>query len=58
MRDKINKPRHIKLSDKEKVLKEVYPNKGESKSDFISRFMSVTKKEYPDIKQRYAVALS
>ena len=41
---------------KKKRLKEVYPNKGESKKDFISRFMSVTKKEYPDIKQRYAVA--
>lgn len=41
---------------KRKRLKEVYPNKGESKKDFISRFMSVTKKEYPDIKQRYAVA--
>lgn len=40
------------------ILHEVYPNKGESKEDFISRFMSVTKDEYPDIKQRYAVALS
>ena len=39
-------------------LNEVYPNKGESKKDFIARFMSVTKDEYPDIKQRYAVALS
>lgn len=43
---------------KKKRLKEVYPNKGENKKDFISRFMSVTKKEYPDIKQRYAVANS
>lgn len=42
----------------EKELNEVYPNKGESKDDFISRFMSVTKNEYPDRKQRYAVALS
>lgn len=42
----------------EKELNEVYPNKGESKEDFISRFMSVTKDEYPDQKQRYAVALS
>ena len=40
------------------VINEVYPNKGESKKDFIARFMSVTKDEYPDIKQRYAVALS
>lgn len=39
-------------------LEEVYPNKGESKKDFIARFMSVTKNEYPDVKQRYAVANS
>ena len=43
---------------KKKRLKEVYPNKGESKKDFISRFMSVTKKEYPDTKQRLAIANS
>ena len=42
----------------EATLTEVYPNKGESKKDFIARFMSVTKDEYPDIKQRYAVANS
>lgn len=42
----------------ESKLVEVYPNKGESKQDFIDRFMSVTKDEYPDRKQRYAVALS
>ena len=42
----------------ESLLTEVYPNKGESKDDFISRFMSVTKDEYPDQKQRCAVALS
>ena len=40
------------------TLLEVYPNKGESKKDFIKRFMSVTKDEYPDIKQRFAVANS
>ena len=39
-------------------INEVYPNKGESKKDFIARFMSVTKDEYPDVKQRYAVANS
>ena len=39
-------------------LNEVYPNKGESKKDFINRFMRVTAKEYPDVKQRYAVANS
>ena len=42
----------------EETLVEVYPNKGESKKDFISRFMKVTKNEYPDVKQRYAVSLS
>lgn len=42
----------------EDILNEVYPNKGESKEDFISRFMKETKSEYPDIKQRYAIALS
>lgn len=41
-----------------KQLNEIYPNKGESKKDFIARFMSVTKDEYPDVKQRYAVANS
>lgn len=39
-------------------LNEVYPNKGESKKDFINRFMKVTAEEYPDVKQRYAVANS
>lgn len=42
----------------ESLLNEVYPNKGESKKDFIARFMSATKDEYPDIKQRYAVCMS
>lgn len=42
----------------ESVLTEIYPNKGESKKDFISRFMSATKDEYPDEKQRIAVAYS
>ena len=39
-------------------LLEVYPQKGETKSDFINRFMRVTGAEYPDVKQRYAVANS
>ena len=43
---------------KSESLNEVYPNKGESKKDFISRFMSVTKDEYPDQKQRFAIANS
>lgn len=48
----------IKSSLEEKIINEIYPNKGESEKDFISRFMSVTKDEYPDVKQRYAVAKS
>lgn len=44
--------------DNENQINEVYPNKGESKEDFIDRFMSVTKDEYPDSKQRFAVANS
>jgi hypothetical protein len=51
-------PKQSNESLQESVITEVYPNKGESKKDFISRFMSVTKDEYPDRKQRYAVALS
>lgn len=39
-------------------FKDVYPNKGETKEDFISRFMKETKEEYPDYKQRLAVAYS
>ena len=46
------------LEKRNSKLNEVYPNKGESKEDFISRFMSATKDEYPNIKQRYAVANS
>ena len=41
-----------------KKITEIYPNKGESKKGFISRFMSATKDEYPDEKQRLAVAYS
>ena len=51
----------VKVYDEAKTkesLNEVYPNKGESKKDFINRFMRVTAKEYPDVKQRYAVANS
>lgn len=52
------KKKNFKRSEKSLELNEVYPNKGESKKEFINRFMSVTKDEYPDRKQRYAVALS
>lgn len=37
---------------------DVEPRQGESKADFISRFMEETKEEYPDVKQRLAVAYS
>ena len=40
------------------TLKEVYPQKNETKSDFTNRFMRVTAREYPNVKQRYAVANS
>lgn len=39
-------------------INDVEPRKNESKEDFISRFMSETKEEYPDEKQRLAVAYS
>lgn len=39
-------------------VKDVNPKKGESKEDFIARFMKETKNEYPDEKQRAAVAYS
>ena len=47
----------LKFKLVEEILSEIYPNKGESKKDFIARFMSATKDEYPDVKQRYAVSL-
>ena len=42
----------------ESLVTEIYPNKGEDKKHFIARFMSATKDEYPDVKQRFAVANS
>lgn len=39
-------------------IHDVDPAEGESKADFIARFMNETKSEYPDEKQRYAVANS
>lgn len=42
----------------ETLLLEIYPKKGESKKDFLQRFMSELVDEYPDEKQRYAVANS
>lgn len=37
-------------------IKDVNPREGETKEEFISRFMSETKEEYPEEKQRFAVA--
>lgn len=48
---------HAKGYDSKKI-KDVKPRKGESKKDFIARFMKETKKEYPDEKQRAAIAYS
>ena len=39
-------------------IKDVEPKKDESKEEFIARFMNETKSEYPNEKQRYAVANS
>lgn len=39
-------------------MHDVDPRSGESKDDFIARFMEETKNEYPDEKQRLAVAYS
>ena len=47
-----------KVFFRDSKLNDINPKEGESKSDFISRFMSETKEEYPDEKQRLAVAYS
>lgn len=47
-----------KIIDSKSAIKDVNPKEGESKRAFIARFMSETKGEYPDRKQRYAVANS
>ena len=44
-------------TDDVRVL-DVKPKKGEKKKEFLQRFMKETEKEYPDEKQRYAVANS
>ena len=45
--------------DEEDVfIKDIKPKKGETEEEFISRFMKATKAEYPDKKQRLAVAYS
>lgn len=54
--DLINEYNETSINDKK--FKDIYPNKYERKEDFISRFMKETKEEYPDYKQRLAVAYS
>lgn len=46
------------LSNKKDSIKDVEPRADEDKDEFISRFMRETKEEYPDEKQRLAVAYS
>ena len=46
------------INRKNDSIHDVDPREGESKSDFIARFMNETKSEYPNEKQRYAVANS
>lgn len=48
----------LRLKNTNDSIKDVNPKKGESKEDFISRFMEETENEYPDKKQRLAVAFS
>lgn len=47
-----------KIVDTNKYVRDVTPKKEESKDEFIARFMEATKNEYPNEKQRYAIALS
>lgn len=55
-RQKLMKPGFDSTADV-RVL-DIKPRKGESKQHFIARFMHATKAEYPDNKQRLAVAYS
>lgn len=47
-----------KIIDSKAKVNDVNPRKGENKKDFLARFMKETEKEYPDRKQRFAVANS
>lgn len=44
--------------EESKPLTEMYPHKGERQKDFLGRFMREMGDEFPDVKQRYAVAHS
>ena len=48
----------VKYTIDDSQFNDVKPNKGEAKQDFIARFMKETKDEYPEFKQRLAVAYS
>lgn len=49
----------VSLDDVDDVyIEDIEPKKGEKKEDFLQRFMKETAEEYPDTKQRYAVANS
>ena len=49
----------ITLADEEDTyIEDVNPRKGEKEEDFLRRFMKETVEEYPDEKQRFAVAKS
>lgn len=59
--ESLNKPTGLKLIRSfgfKDSIRDVKPRAGESKNEFISRFMRETKNEYPDEKQRLAVAYS
>lgn len=59
LKDDLDEEDIKKLDEYFKVkIKDINPRKGESKEDFISRFMKETKEEYPNYKQRLAVAYS
>lgn len=52
-------PTEDSLDDTNDVnILDVNPKKGEKKEEFLQRFMKETAEEYPDTKQRYAVANS
>ena len=53
---KENKKSDAKVEDSK--CNDIKPKKGEKKKEFLQRFMKETEKEYPDEKQRYAVANS
>ena len=57
LREKLDKE-GVKYSLEDSKCNDVKPKKGEKKKEFLQRFMKETEKEYPDEKQRYAVANS